>query len=279
MSVIDTNRSEIEMRQCLLISALMMTAAPAVAQHQDHAGHAAAPSAALAAAIRAPTRTPANLARDKYRHPAETLAFFGVAPDDTVIEVIPGGGWYTEILAPYLKDKGALILAQPPGKGREGLSARFAADAATYGKVKWTGLGAEDVAPGSVDVVLTFRNVHNLIMRGGTTADDLFAGYFKALKPGGVLGIVDHRLPEARDSALEKTSGYLKTSTVVALAQKAGFKLAGQSEINANPKDTANWAEGVWSLPPTLKQGEVDKEKYLAIAESDRMTLKFVKPQ
>ncbi|MBV5325999.1 MAG: class I SAM-dependent methyltransferase, partial [Rhodospirillaceae bacterium] len=174
---------------------------------------------------------------------------------------------------------GSLVLAQAPGKGRDTLAEKLGTDAATYGKVKWTGLPIDDVAPGSADAILTFRNVHNFIMRGGTAADDIFASFFKTLKPGGVLGIVDHRLPESRDSALEKTSGYLKRSTVVALAEKAGFKLAGESEINANPKDTADWEKGVWTLPPTYRNGEVDKAKYAAIGESDRMTLKFVKPK
>ncbi len=268
------------MRKSLMLSALLIaTATPAAAQNAGHAGHAIAPSPALTAAVAAPTRTPANLARDQYRHPAETLAFFGVKPGDTVIEVQPGGGWYTEILAPYLKAKGAYILAQAPGKGRDTLAEKLATDAATYGKVKWTGLPIDDVAPGSADVILTFRNVHNFIMRGGTAADDTFASFFKALKPGGTLGVVDHRLAEGRDSALEKSSGYLKKSTVVALAEKAGFKLAGESEVNANPKDTADWEKGVWTLPPTYRNGEVDKAKYAAIGESDRMTLKFVKPK
>lgn len=268
------------MRKTLMFSALLIgIGAPAAAQHQGHAGHMIAPSPALTAAVAAPTRTDANRARDQYRHPAETLAFFGVKPGDTVIEVQPGGGWYTEILAPYLKAKGSLVLAQAPGKGRDTLAEKLGTDAATYGKVKWTGLPIDDVAPGSADAILTFRNVHNFIMRGGTAADDIFASFFKTLKPGGVLGIVDHRLPESRDSALEKTSGYLKRSTVVALAEKAGFKLAGESEINANPKDTADWEKGVWTLPPTYRNGEVDKAKYAAIGESDRMTLKFVKPK
>jgi predicted methyltransferase len=263
------------MRQSLMLSAMLLAlATPAAAQHEGHA------SPALTAAVAAPTRTPANVARDQYRHPAETLAFFGVKPTDTVVEALPGGGWYTEILAPYLKDKGTLYLAQRPGAGRDRLQAKFDADAATYGKIKWAAFPADDVPAGSVDVVLTFRNVHNLIMDADPTlADRVFASFYKALKPGGVLGVEDHRLPENRDSALEKKSGYLKTSTVIALAKKAGFKLAGQSEINANPKDTADWAEGVWTLPPTLRLKDVDRDKYAAIGESDRMTLKFVKPK
>jgi len=241
----------------------------------------AKPDKALTAALAAPARSPANVARDRYRHPAETLAFFGVKPNHVVVEAIPGGGWYTEILAPYLAKKGTLYLAQPAGRGRDALKAKLDAAPAVYGKARWADmpLTAATVPDGSADVVLTFRNVHNLIMNGGTAADDAFASFYRALKPGGVLGIVDHRLPESRDSAMEKSSGYLKRSTVVALAAKAGFRLAAESEVNANPRDTADYEKGVWSLPPALRNGETDKAKYLAIGESDRMTLKFVKPR
>jgi len=267
----------------LLCAALTFTAAPAFAQ-PPKAETMVAPvtiSPELAAAIAAPTRAPGNTIRDKYRHPAETLAFFGVKETDSVVEVLPAPGWYTEILAPYLSHKGQLWLAQSPGKGLDGLKAKLAADPATYDEVKYSEfpMTGTAITDNSQDVVLTFRNIHNLIMRGGTAADDSFAGFFRALKPGGVLGIVDHRLPESRDSADEKTSGYLKRSTVVALAEKAGFKLVAESEINANPKDSADWPKGVWTLPPTLSQGDTDRAKYLAIGESDRMTLKFVKPE
>ncbi|MBB5685510.1 class I SAM-dependent methyltransferase [Sphingobium boeckii] len=269
------------MRHPLLLSAaLIFASAPALAQHEGHM--MPADTAALKTAIAAPTRTPANTPRDQYRHPAETLAFFGVKPGAVVVEALPGGGWYTEILAPYLAKSGTLYLAQSEGKGRDRLTAKFAADTATYGKVKFSEFPMKGTAipDGSADVVLTFRNVHNLIMDKDTTVpDQAFAGFFRALKPGGVLGVVDHRLPEDRDIALEKSSGYLKRSTIVALAEKAGFKLAGETEINANPKDTADWAKGVWTLPPTLANGDVDKAKYQAIGESDRMTLKFVKPK
>ena len=237
--------------------------------------------AVLEAAVAAPTRTPANLARDRYRHPVETLAFFGVRPTDTVVEVIPGGVWYAEILAPYLRDRGTYLAAQPAGRGLDTLRAKFAADPATYGRARLVGLPWTDteVAPGSVDAVLTFRNVHNFIMAGNGTAERNFALFFRALKPGGVLGVVDHRLPEGRDAALERSSGYLKRSTVVRLAEAAGFRLAAESEVNANPRDTADHPEGVWTLPPVLRRGEVDRARYLAIGESDRMTLRFAKPK
>jgi predicted methyltransferase len=240
----------------------------------------AAPSAKgpIAAAVAAPTRTPANTARDRYRHPVETLSFFGVTPRQTVVEFSPAGGWYTEILAPLLKDKGIFYAAQSPGKGFDALKAKLDADPATYGKVRLVPWPTGDAIPaGSVDTLLTFRNVHNMVMADKAPA--IFKAFYDLLKPGGTLGVVDHRLPESRDTALEKSSGYLKVSTVKALAEGAGFKLVAASEVNANPKDTADWEKGVWTLPPTLTNGEADKAKYLAIGESDRMTLRFVKPK
>ena len=254
------------------------------------AGALAAPAAAaptradpVAAAVASPARTPANAARDVYRHPAQTLAFFGVKPNQTVVEIWPGAGWYAEILAPMLSAKGRYIGAtQPPGKYRDATLKLFASDPARFGKAKTTifdtAKPSEVAPPGTADVVLTFRNVHNMLMAGDGAAERAFADFYKALKPGGVLGVVDHRLPESADIALEKSSGYVKRSTVVRLAQAAGFKLAGESQVNANPKDTANWPKGVWTLPPTLSQGDADRAKYTAIGESDRMTLKFVKP-
>lgn len=241
----------------------------------------------LAAAVEASTRSPANVARDQYRHPAETLAFFGVKPTDSVVEIWPGGGWYTEILAPYLSAGGKLTVVSPPGRPSQGITTKLDKDPATYGKVARANfpsvLGGTGVAPGSVDKVLTFRNVHN--WRMGYLRDGeqdygaaAFQEIYAMLKPGGVLGIEDHRLPEDADAARERSSGYIKVSTVRALAEAAGFEFAGSSEINANPKDTHDWAEGVWTLPPSLALGDKDREKYVAIGESDRMTLKFVKP-
>jgi len=250
---------------------------------------AQAPSAALKEAVSGPHRTEANRARDQYRHPAETLAFFGVKPSDTVVELWPGGGWYTEILANYLgKGGGTLIVAAPGAKGLEGTQKRLAANPTLYGKVKPvnfpTVLGGTGVAPGTADVVLTFRNVHN--WRGGYMhpektdySAEAFREIYAMLKPGGVLGIVDHRLPESADVEREKSSGYIKVSTVRRLAEQAGFRFADSSEINANKKDTANWPKGVWTLPPNYAEGNADRAKYQAIGESDRMTLKFVKPK
>lgn len=253
---------------------------------------AAAPAAdkivdALKAAVDAPSRTPANTARDHYRHPAETLAFFGVKPTDTVVELFPGGGWYTEILAPYLRDKGSLVVAGPD-KGLNGVRALAAKDAARYGKIEYAPFPATDgqapsdqpgVPDGTADVVLTFRNVHNLRFAGVDHTQAAFNQMFRMLKPGGILGVEEHRLPESRAAAEEEKSGYMKVSSVVGFAKAAGFELVGESEVNANPKDTADWPAGVWTLPPSYALKDADREKYAAIGESDRMTLKFRKPK
>ena len=249
----------------------------------------AAPSKPLKAAIAAPSRTAANVLRDKYRHPAETLDFFGVRPNHTVVEIWPGGGWYTEILAPYLKAGGGTYYAVAPEWGRSGITKLRDSNAALYGAVKiadfpvFDGKAAE-VPNGTADVVLTFRNVHNWRMgyRRDNKQDyslDAFRQMYAMMKPGGVLGVVDHRLPENASDERERTSGYIKVSTVTRLARQAGFRLAAASKVNANPKDSADWPNGVWTLPPSLALKDKDREKYLAIGESDRMTLRFVKPR
>jgi predicted methyltransferase len=274
-----------------LIAAILVTlgwAGPIGAQAKDSGGLDAAARKALEQAVAAPHRSEANRARDRYRHPVETLSFFGIEPTDTVVEIWPGGGWYTELLAPYLAGRGKLIVASPAGRGSEGTAKRLDANPALFGKVERANfpsvLGGTGVAPGSADTVLTFRNVHN--WGGGYMhpekkpySDEAFRELFAMLKPGGVLGIVDHRLPETASAEREKTSGYIKVSTVRTLAEKAGFEYVAASEVNANPKDTADWPDGVWTLPPSLAKGETDRDKYLAIGESDRMTLKFVKPK
>jgi predicted methyltransferase len=247
------------------------TAAVSPAQHQ-----------ALETAVSASTRTPANTPRDQYRHPVETLAFFGVQPDDTLVEMWPGGGWYTEILAPYVSSGGGTYYAVAPDQGLNGVRRMMEANPALYGNIKTGAFApASDTPPipaGTADVVLTFRNVHNWMMGDNPFAENAFKQMFAMLKPGGVLGVVDHRLPESADSARERTSGYIKVSTVKRLAEQAGFKFVEASEVNANPKDTADWTNGVWTLPPSLRGPEADREKFVAIGESDRMTLKFVKP-
>jgi predicted methyltransferase len=243
---------------------------------------------ALQTAIRADSRTAANVERDRYRHPFETLAFFGVEPDDTVVEIWPGGGWYTEILAPYLRQGGGTFYAAALGDRQDGLRRMAAANPELYGNINFAAFpafSAEEtrVPDGRADVVLTFRNVHNWQMgyqrEGEPYAEEAFRQMFAMLKPGGTLGVVDHRLPEEADAARERTSGYIKTSTVRRLAEAAGFQFVGASEVNANPNDTADWPEGVWTLPPRLRLGDQDRDRYLAIGESDRMTLKFVKPE
>ncbi|HZW19632.1 MAG TPA: methyltransferase [Luteimonas sp.] len=246
--------------------------------------------AALQQAVAGDWRDPANVARDRYRHPAETLAFFGVKPGQTVIEITPGGGWYAEILAPLLRGDGHYVaavvdpMAVKEGSGRDyqqksksGLEAKFAAAPAQF---DGAGLVAYDPnapvfgAPGSADVVLTFRNVHNWRMAG--QAEGMFRGFFDVLKSGGTLGVVEHRA--AADVGDDDKSGYVGVRQMIAMAEAAGFKLDAQSEINANPKDTKDYPGGVWTLPPTNNHDDADDAKYQAIGESDRMTLRFVKP-
>ncbi len=242
---------------------------------------------ALKTAVAAPSRTPVNVVRDRYRHPYETLAFFGVRPSDTVVELIPGGGWYTEILAPYLRQGGGTLYVGGSERGLGNVRTMMTANPALYGALREArfplpanaGADVPRVPDGSADVVLTFRNVHNFLMGDEPIAEEAFRQAFAMLRPGGTLGIVDHRLPESADSARERTSGYLKVSTVRRLAEAAGFRFVGASEVNANPRDTTAHPEGVWTLPPTLRLGEQDRARYLAIGESDRMTLRFVKPR
>jgi len=286
-------------RQSLAFAlALALTAGggAVLAQHQGHGSgqhkgdHAHQPwHDALHAAVNASTRTPANAARDRYRHPFETLAFFGVEPDDTVVEIWPGGGWYTEILAPYLRAGGGTYYAAAMGEnGHNGVRRRMTENAELYGHARlatfpwFEGSTGERVPDGTADVVLTFRNVHNWQMgyqREGRQpyTEEAFRQMFAMLRPGGTLGVVDHRLPESADAERERTSGYIKVSTVRRMAEAAGFRFVGSSEINANPQDTADHPNGVWTLPPALRHG--DEDRYRAIGESDRMTLRFVRPE
>ena len=239
---------------------------------------------ALAAAVASPARTPANVQRDRYRNPAATLAFFDVKPTATVVEIWPGGGWYTEILAPYLAQGGGAYIAAAPANRLSGMTKLSDADAARYGKIRTANFpilnsGGTPVASDSVDIVLTFRNVHNWMMGDKPYEGEAFKEMYAMLKPGGTLGVVEHRLGEKADVALEKKSGYVKVSTVRRMAEAAGFRFVGSSEINANPRDTKDYAEGVWTLPPTFTLKDKDRAKYAAIGESDRMTLRFVKPR
>lgn len=241
---------------------------------------------ALAAVIASPTRTAAFSARDAVRHPAEELSFFGLKPTMTVVELWPGGGYWTEILGAYLTPKGTYYVALPPSGNKEedeGVArwrARIAAQAPHLGMIHETTLGAghdEFAPPGSADLVLTFRNLHNW-MDGGY-AEEALAACFKALKPGGVLGIEEHRGRNSIPQDPKAADGYVREDYTIALARKAGFVLLGSSEINANPKDTKDWVDGVWTLPPALAQGDKDRARYLAIGEADNFVLKFRKPK
>ena len=239
---------------------------------------------ALAAAVASPSRTPANVARDRYRNPAATLAFFDVRPNSTVVEIFPGGGWYSEIIAPYVINGGGTYYAAAPDRGLNGFRKLAATDTALYRRAHTAAFpvraaGEVGVPAGSADVVVTFRNVHNWMMGDAPYADLAFRQMYAMLKPGGVLGVEEHRLGEKADILLEKKSGYVKASSVRRMAEAAGFRLVGSSEINANRRDTKDYAEGVWTLPPTFTLKETDRAKYAAIGESDRMTLKFIKPR
>ncbi|NVO05995.1 MAG: class I SAM-dependent methyltransferase [Rhodoferax sp.] len=245
---------------------------------------------ALRQAIASPARTPAYVARDVWRDPYETLRLFCIPADSNVVELRPGGGWYTEILAPYLRGKGTLILAaddpqstKPEAiRNLERLQAKLAASPQRFDKAVLAVFAPpaqlDYAAPGSADLVLTFRNVHNWMAEGDAGVRAVFDSVYRSLKPGGVFGVVEHRLPADRVQDASSSSGYVHQAYVVRLAQQAGFRLEATSEINANPRDTADHVGGVWALPPGYANKDVDRDKYQAIGESDRMTLKFVKP-
>ncbi len=235
----------------------------------------------------APERSERNVARDRYRHPVETLAFFGVRPDSTVVEILPGSaGYYMEILAPYLTERGLYVAASRDEAAapqyladHRKLLARLEGDPQRYGKVRVTkfNAGRHPVAPpGSADFVLTFRNLHNWMERG--EVEGALRAFHEALKPGGILGVTDHRGRSDLSQEAQMKSGYVREDVAIALIERAGFRLAGRSEVNANPKDTKDHPAGVWTLPPTYRLKDVDRAKYEAIGESDRFTLKFVKP-
>jgi len=242
----------------------------------------------LEQAVAGEHRSEANRARDAHRHPAETLGFFGIEPTMTVVEILPGEGWYTEVLAPYLKHSGKLVVGiyDPASKSdyerrsTAGLAAKLDAAPDLYDAVErqvmWQGdavvLGPKD----SADMVVTFRNSHNWLNSGKFEA--VYKACFEVLKSGGVLGIEQHRAAPDADPAKSAEKGYLPEAYLVGVLESIGFKLAGKSEINANPRDTKDYADGVWTLPPVLRLGEKDRARYVAIGESDRMTLKFVKP-
>jgi predicted methyltransferase len=233
-------------------------------------------------------RSEANRARDRYRHPKETLLFFGIRPEMKVLEVWPEPGWYTEVLAPLLRDKGqyyAGVIPTDPasrniGERLDNFRGKLAAEPALYGKariVSFPSDGSDVVPPNSLDMIVTFRNIHNWMYAGN--AAQAFATMYKALKPGGVLGVEEHRGNPANPQDPKAKSGYVNEDYAIRLIEAQGFKLRAKSEVNANPADTKDYEQGVWTLPPMLRLGQKDREKYLAIGESDRFTLKFEKPR
>jgi predicted methyltransferase len=243
---------------------------------------------ALLAALAGAQRTTRERTRDSARHPLETLTFFGLRRDATVVELWPGGGYYTAILAPLLLEPGKLVVTHfdPAGDPKSedtqdahAILDRLAKSPGVFGKVepRQIAVTALSFGPdGSADFVLTFRNIHNWIDEG--YASDVFAAAARVLKPGGVFGVEEHRGKPGMTVAQIRATGYVPEEVVVDLARRAGMQLVARSEVNANPRDTKDYEKGVWSLPPTLAEKDANREKYLAIGESDRMTLKFVKP-
>ena len=259
------------MRIRTLVTATLLAALPL--------SGAVAKDAALAKAVASEHRTPALVERDKARHPQEVLEFAGIKPNMTVVEISPGGGYWTEILGPYLKDKGTYYTAVS-ARAMENWNKKLADNKAHWGDVKVTEFSKDkyDIAPaGSADLVITSRNVHNWM--GAGFSEEAFAAFYKALKPGGTLSVEEHRAPADQPQDPKAANGYVREDHTIALAEKAGFKLVGKSEALANPKDTKDWPKGVWTLPPTLQMGETDRAKYVAIGEADNFLLKFQKPK
>jgi len=252
----------------------------------DHHGGATAKSLAEWAA--GEHRSDSNRARNEFRNPVETLEFFGLTGDMTVIEILPSTGWYTEIMAPFLSNHGKYYAAHfsPNASAAymprilRSFEEKITENPDLYGKITVRHLNPPHevaIAPAeSADMALTFRNVHNWIMAG--QEHEYFATFYAALKPGGVLGVVEHRAKPDAGMEVMRTSGYVTEAYVKEVAAAAGFEFAGSSEINANPKDSADYPEGVWTLPPSYQLGDEDRNKYMEIGESDRMTLKFIKP-
>jgi predicted methyltransferase len=275
-------------RQAALVLTLMVFVAGPVLAAFD-----AKTAAAVDAAISAEHRSTENKARDQYRHPEETLEFLGFRSDMTVLEIWPGGGWYTQILASAVKDEGKLYAVQYDVNGPFGFQRRlfgeflsmFAETPDIYGNVTITFMDLPyqlDVAPNEIaDMAVTFRSVHNWVetfFGGGKFAVLPFQAMYDALKPGGILGVVDHHWPDPATEDPTSQNGYISKERTIELAEAAGFRFVGESDILRNPKDTRDHPMGVWSLPPSLAGDEQDKEKYLAIGESDRFLLKFEKP-
>ena len=270
----------------LAVSAMQMTSGPATGQVKPM------PPAdpALRALVDGKQRTAANTVRDRFRKPLEVLHFFEIKPDSRVIEISPGAaGYWTEVLAPYLRDKGLYIAANPAplspaakanvDRFNKEFADKLATDPASFGKVRVIDFAPERPDPaeaGTADFVLTFRNLHNWMDRG--VADQAMVSFFRMLKKGGILGIKDHRGDPSKPQDPVAQSGYVRQDYAIAMAERAGFKLLASSEVVANPKDTKDYPTGVWALPPTYRLKDQDRAKFTAIGESDRFLLKFVKP-
>jgi predicted methyltransferase len=235
----------------LLLSAAAVAVAPWPLRAAAAPAMDAATEAKLKQLLATGPRKEANKARDPHRRPLETLKFFGLRQDMAVLEVSPGGGWWREFLEPLLAEKGKYV----------GTSVKP---------------GSEPVPPGSMDMVLTFRNIHNWMSAG--SAEGVFKILYASLKPGGYLGVKEHRAPTTAEQDPKAANGYVREDYAIRLVESAGFKLVTKSEINANPKDTKDYPKGVWTLPPNFAEGEKDRAKYAAIGESDRFTLLFQKP-
>lgn len=276
------------MKLTLGLSMLFLLGACSSSQDAEKPYAAAELPQTLDIAMMSSFRTEENKQRDQYQHPLETLKFFGLKPDMTVVEVYPGTGWYTEIIAPYVAEKGKYIMAVPsydankPKQIDNDMKIKLWMNnhpeaAKSMSAVEFDVPEKTQIAPeNSVDMIVSFENVH--IWRAQKNERKAFNAFFKALKPGGILGVVAHRELEDRWDP-EAKRGYIREKDLVNFGLRAGFLLVATSEINANKKDTKNHPAGVHSLPPTLALGDQDRAKYLAIGESDRLTLKFIKPK
>jgi predicted methyltransferase len=266
----------------LLASTLLLAASCSTTSTRE------ATAAALDNILAGSQRSAENSARDRYRHPKETLLFFGIRPEMKVLEVWPEPGWYTEIIAPLVRERGkyfAAVIAPDPDSQyvTDRLSdyhQKLTSKPDVYGAVEVVTLptdGSDVVPAGTLDMVVTFRNIHNWMARD--SAGQVFATLYRALKPGGILGVEEHRGNAAMAQDLKAKSGYVNEDYAIRLIEGQGFQLVGESQVNANPKDSKDYEQGVWTLPPTYRLGEKDRQKYADIGESDRFTLKFVKPK